>query len=187
MLSYGIYIFQCIYTILDNSYYSGMVLGEYLLTIAQIQCLRDNLFMLPDLFETLQIQCLRDKAAFFIMSKLPKETTNCCCNILKLFDPRLVPFFVTLSRKTMPQLPASPLSPRGDYTHLSVGSNLGRKQQVSSVSASTPIIHRKSTRCCCCCCHEAKTYLEKHFADFESCDVDALIKHGMEAMCLDQW
>jgi len=28
----------------------------------------------------------------------------------------------------------------------------------------------------------AKTYLEKHFADFESCDVDALIKHGMEAM-----
>eukprot|EP00931_Biecheleriopsis_adriatica_P053066 TRINITY_DN3099_c0_g1_i1.p1 TRINITY_DN3099_c0_g1~~TRINITY_DN3099_c0_g1_i1.p1 ORF type:complete len:265 (+),score=72.91 TRINITY_DN3099_c0_g1_i1:147-941(+) len=28
----------------------------------------------------------------------------------------------------------------------------------------------------------AKTYLEKHFADFESADADALIKHALEAM-----
>mmetsp|Transcript_1371 Transcript_1371/g.1449 ORF Transcript_1371/g.1449 Transcript_1371/m.1449 type:complete len:181 (-) Transcript_1371:7-549(-) len=28
----------------------------------------------------------------------------------------------------------------------------------------------------------AKTYLEKHFADFEAADIDALIKHGLEAM-----
>ncbi|CAE7372447.1 Psma1 [Symbiodinium natans] len=28
----------------------------------------------------------------------------------------------------------------------------------------------------------AKTYLEKHFADFETADVDALVKHGLEAM-----
>lgn len=28
----------------------------------------------------------------------------------------------------------------------------------------------------------AKTYLEKHFADFETSDIDALIKHGLEAM-----
>jgi hypothetical protein len=30
---------------------------------------------------------------------------------------------------------------------------------------------------------KAKTYLEKHFADFETSDIDALIKHGLEAMC----
>jgi len=28
----------------------------------------------------------------------------------------------------------------------------------------------------------AKTYLEKHFSEFESCDMDTLIKHGLEAM-----
>eukprot|EP00439_Symbiodinium_sp_Y106_P026572 s1586_g3.t1 len=28
----------------------------------------------------------------------------------------------------------------------------------------------------------AKTFLEKHFADFETADVDALVKHGLEAM-----
>ena len=72
-----------------------MVLGEYLLSIAQIQYLRDNLFMLPNLFEMLQIQYLREKAAFFIMSKLPQQATNCCFNMFLLFDPLLVPFFVT--------------------------------------------------------------------------------------------
>jgi len=57
-----------------------MVWGKYLLTIAQIQY-------------------LREKAAFFIMSKLPQEVTNWCFNMFLLFDPLLVPFFVTDQEK----------------------------------------------------------------------------------------
>ena len=66
---------------IDNSYYSWMVWGKYLFTIAQIQY-------------------LREKAAFFIMSKLPQEVTNWCFNMFLLFDPLLVPFFVTDQEKT---------------------------------------------------------------------------------------